>query len=183
MRVISGVKKGFKLAAGNTGKIRPTTDRTRKVIFDVIGERIHKSIVLDVFAGSGSLGIEALSRGAAKVTFIEKSRYAISVLQRNLQKTGFQSEAVIFSSPADQALKTLARSTFKFDLIFADPPYHQSLAQSTISAVEEYDLLVNQGWLVLEHSKRNESELSAARMNLAKRTKQGETMVSFYRNV
>ncbi len=182
MRVISGVKKGFKLAAGNTAKIRPTTDRTRKVIFDVIGE-IHKSIVLDVFAGSGSLGIEALSRGAAKVTFIEKSRYAISVLQRNLQKTGFQSEAVIFGSPADQALKTLARSTFKFDLIFADPPYHQSLAQSTISAVEEYDLLVNEGWLVLEHSKRNESELSAARMNLAKRTKQGETLVSFYRNV
>jgi 16S rRNA (guanine(966)-N(2))-methyltransferase RsmD len=183
MRVIAGAKRGLRLTSVSSSQVRPTTDRTKKVIFDVLGDSIRSTVILDAFAGCGSLGIEALSRGAGQAVFIENDRRALSVLKKNLEKADLLSEARIFTTAVTEALRILAESTSKFDFIFADPPYHQSLAQTTISDIERYGLLEQGGWLILEHETRQCLDLSATDLSLLKQKKHGETSVSFYRYV
>ncbi|MCG8608164.1 16S rRNA (guanine(966)-N(2))-methyltransferase RsmD [bacterium] len=186
MRVIAGAKRGLRLrtvSSVSSGQIRPTSDRTKKVIFDVLGDSIRNAVILDAFAGCGSLGIEALSRGAGQAVFIEKNRQALFALRKNLEKTDLLSEARIFATTVAEALRILAESTSKFDFIFADPPYYQSLAQTTIADVEHYKLLEQGGWLILEHETRPSLDFRVADLILLKQKKHGDTSVSFYRYV
>lgn len=125
MRVISGSAKGRRLRAGRSREMRPTTDRVRQVIFDVLGDRVEGARVLDLFAGSGALAIEALSRGAREAVLVEMDREACSVILQNLEATRLRGQAQIRRA---DAVRWLARKAHEpFDLAFLDPPYDRGL--------------------------------------------------------
>jgi 16S rRNA (guanine(966)-N(2))-methyltransferase RsmD len=183
MRVVAGIKRGFKLAAVTKGTIRPTSERTKQVIFNVLKDALPNSVVLDIFAGSGSLGIEALSRGAAKAIFIESEMAAIKLLIDNLKKTGFFEQAEIFKTTAEKAVKKLSELNIQFDLIFADPPYEGTLAHDTVGRIQDAKLLKSGGWLAIEHSSRTQLTPAAGNLVLKKQKQHGDSTVSFYQYV
>ncbi|MCH7679456.1 16S rRNA (guanine(966)-N(2))-methyltransferase RsmD [candidate division KSB1 bacterium] len=183
MRIIAGSKKGIHLASFKNRAVRPTTDRTKEVIFNVLRNYIEGSLVLDIFSGTGSLGIEALSRGAAKAVFIDNDRNAQKILQDNLNRSGFLEFSEIITLPATHGLKKLSNANQKFDLIFADPPYKGSLAKETIQLLEHYDLIASEGWLTMEHSDKTNLVNIAENYTLQSQRRQGDTQLSFYQNV
>ena len=153
MRVIAGSAGGIPLKVPQ-GDTRPTTDRTREALFSALGDAVTNARVLDLFAGSGALGIEALSRGAASAVFVEQNRAAIEVLRQNLQKTRLE-QGTLRQMEVFRSLADLARSGQTFDLIFADPPYTHSSRDTDFSRalLESTDLprlLAPEGLWVLE---------------------------------
>ncbi|MEO7504919.1 MAG: 16S rRNA (guanine(966)-N(2))-methyltransferase RsmD [Sphingomicrobium sp.] len=166
MRVVAGAWRGRKLVAPPGDATRPTADRTRETLFSMLVSRLgafDDLRVADLFAGSGALGLEALSRGAASVTFVEQARAAIQAIEANLAALGATPRATI---RAASALK-LPRGE-RFDLVFADPPYADGAGQSVIAAVASSGWLAPGGWLAIETA-RDEAldpapfELDAAR--------------------
>ncbi len=132
MRIISGDSKGRKLAGPKTQSIRPTSDRVKESIFNILQHDVEERAVLDLFAGTGSLGIEALSRGAKRAFFVEKGRQAVALIQRNLAACGFSAEAEIFPKEVHRALGILMGREEIFDLILMDPPYQKGLIENTL---------------------------------------------------
>jgi 16S rRNA (guanine966-N2)-methyltransferase len=125
MRVISGIAKGRRLRATSAPEMRPTTDTARRTIFDILGDVPRDARVLDLFAGAGTLGIEALSRGARECQFVERDRAACSVILQNLEATGLRSNARIMRADVPRMLAK--RPETAFDLVFLDPPYDAGL--------------------------------------------------------
>lgn len=180
MRVIAGKKKGLKLVAFDNCVIRPTSDRTKELIFNVLRGDVSGAHILDVFAGTGSLGIEALSRGAVKAIFIENNRIAQRILQRNLEKTGFSDRSELVRVAVRPGLRRLHKERLKFDVILADPPYNGNLAVETLALVRRFELLAEHGWLVIEHSIRKAHLDPDGHYVLRSWKKQGESVVSFF---
>ena len=183
MRIIAGTKKGIRLTSFKNRSVRPTTDRTKEVIFNVLRNHIEGSLVLDIFSGTGSLGIEALSRGAAKAVFIDNDRNAQKILQDNLGKSDFCEFSELINLSAKHGLKKLSNANQKFDLIFADPPYKGDLAKEAIQLIEYYDLLGSDGWLTIEHSDKTNLVKVSEKYTLQSLRRQGDTQLSFYQNV
>lgn len=181
MRVIAGIAKGRRLVAPKGTDTRPTSDRVKEAIFNIIGPEVTDANVLDVFAGTGNLGIEALSRGAKEAYFIDSSTTAIGALNKNLEATGLKERAVVIKADAEKALKRLAKEARKFDLIFLDPPYRISvLFLDAILFILASDLLVSEGLLILESDSR--SEVRAVEGLQVESTRiYGDTAVTFYR--
>lgn len=179
-RVIAGVRKGFKLATYKSPFVRPTADRTKQVIFDVLSRFIPGSLVLDIYSGTGGLGIEALSRGARGAIFIESNPKVCEILNQNLSKTGFVELSEVMNLKASSALRALAQRGAQFEIILADPPYKGTLAQETLTAVEEYKILKEQGWLALEHSARTALAEETGALVLKARKQHGDSAISFY---
>lgn len=125
MRVTSGIARGVPLRVPAGGDVRPTTDMTRKTIFDIIGDRVVDATVIDLFAGSGALGIEALSRGATHVVFVEQNREACSTIQSNLVATKLGAHATVRRSDVVRVVAGVSETAF--DLAFLDPPYRRGL--------------------------------------------------------
>jgi 16S rRNA (guanine966-N2)-methyltransferase len=169
LRVCGGKNRSIRLECPSSG-VRPTTDRVKEAIFSVLVNNLHDVQVLDLFAGSGSLGIEAISRGASRVTFVEKSRECIDVIKRNLKTIDASEKAVVVKADAEQFIK---KCTTFFDLIFMDPPYHKGLATELSTHV--YNLLKVGGILVVEHSPRDEIPLEAW-----KSKQYGDTSISYF---
>ncbi len=169
IRVCGGRYRSIRLKCPSS-RVRPTTDRVKEAIFSVLVHDLHDAMVLDLFAGSGSFGIEAISRGAAQVTFIEKTKECIIVIEKNLETIDAREKAIIIKADARTFIK---KCTSLFDLIFMDPPYHKGLA--TELAPHVYTLLKVGGILVIEHSPREEIPL------VAWKTKQyGDTSISYF---
>ena len=122
MRVIAGTAGGMALRAPRDPGTRPVTDRVKETLFGILGERVLDALVLDLYAGSGALGIEALSRGAARATFVERGREAVAAIRHNLSKTGLEPSATVFGQ---DVMRFLAHPTADgpYDLVFVDPPY------------------------------------------------------------
>jgi 16S rRNA (guanine966-N2)-methyltransferase len=125
MRVIAGSAKGFGLAAPKHLGLRPTPERVKEAIFSSLAARVPGARVLDLFAGTGAFGIEALSRGAESAVFVEKDGRAMALVAENLRKTRLGERARMFRDDARHAIEVLAREGAAFDLVFADPPYHK----------------------------------------------------------
>ncbi|HEY3373997.1 MAG TPA: 16S rRNA (guanine(966)-N(2))-methyltransferase RsmD [Candidatus Aquicultor sp.] len=181
MRVIAGSAKGRRLAAPKGMSIRPTADRVKESIFNIVGQEVVDAVVLDVFAGTGNLGIEALSRGADKAYFIDSSDEAIATIKKNLDNTGFIDKAVIMKSQAERAVKQLAAEALTFDLIFLDPPYRISV--SFLDAILfnlACQALRPDGLLVLEHDAKGEVRGIEGLVLISTRL-YGDTAVSLYR--
>ena len=151
MRVISGSAKGHKLFSPVGKQTRPTSDFVKENIFNIIGDAIVGTNFLDVFAGSGAVGIEALSRRARTVTFVDSSQKAVELIKRNLDKTGLKQNAVVIKAEAVAAIKKLSGQTF--DIIFMDPPYFEDFVDKTLNAIVEADILADDGFIVLEAAK------------------------------
>lgn len=153
MRVVSGIFKGRKLFAPEDNSVRPTTDRIKETLFNILSSKdcVGEISVLDLFGGSGALGIEALSRGAKKVVFIDKSVESIRLIKQNLSHVKADEKTYeTFCVDYEFALKKLKDK--EFDLIFADPPYSAGLENSIIKKVADYGVLSKNGVLVIERS-------------------------------
>lgn len=124
MRIIAGQFKGRRLWCPNRRGVRPTSERVREAVFDALGSHVQSSLVLDIFAGTGALGLEALSRGASKVFFVEKNRSAVQIIQRNVGELGVADLVSVKVCGAVEAINVFDRSEETFTLIFMDPPYN-----------------------------------------------------------
>ncbi|GAB4169858.1 MAG: 16S rRNA (guanine(966)-N(2))-methyltransferase RsmD [Geothermobacteraceae bacterium] len=157
MRIISGTARGHRLATFSTQTIRPTPDRVREAVFNMLVSRIGPLDglrVLDLFAGSGAMGIEALSRGADYAVFVDPAREAGRLIERNLRHCRLEGRARLIQRAAASALTELGSE--HFDLVFLDPPYHSRLAGELIEALTSRDLLSPGAWLVVETDSKEE---------------------------
>lgn len=158
MRIISGKARGHRLATFKGKEVRPTPDRVREAVFNMLTSRVgplEGMRVLDLFAGSGAMGIEALSRGAQWAVFVDAGREAADLIRRNLQHCRLENQARLVHSDAKFALAGLAGE--KFDLVFLDPPYHSGLAAQLLPELLSKNLLAAKAWVVVETDRREES--------------------------
>jgi 16S rRNA (guanine966-N2)-methyltransferase len=155
MRVVAGTARGLRLDVPPGREVRPTADRVREAMFSALGERVHGATALDLFGGSGALGIEALSRGAALAVIVELKRRAAEVIAANIARTGQNERARLIRGDAMKVIPSLAAEGLVFDLVFVDPPYAGDLAVRALAAVVEAGLLGEGGVAVVEHDRRN----------------------------
>ena len=179
MRIIAGALKGRVLAPVK-GRTRPTAARVREAIFNILGPVVLEARVLDLFAGTGALGIEALSRGAAAAVFVEDHPEALKGLRRNLESLGLLERSQVLPLPVTAALKKLVAQRQRFGLVFLDPPYGGGVAQATLTALAASGLILPQAWVVAEHSRRE--NLPEVIGGLAQQTlrRYGDTQVAIY---
>lgn len=147
MRIISGVARGTKLYTLDGENTRPTLDRVKEPLFSIIQSEIKDSIILDLFSGSGALALEALSRGAKKAILCDKSRDAIEVIKKNINKTHFEDKTKVLCMDYKKCLESLEE---KSDLIFVDPPYKLNIAVKAIGIILEKQLLSKDGLIIIE---------------------------------
>ena len=160
MRVITGSARGMTLKTLDGISTRPTTDRIKETLFNVIQSDIAGSRVLDLFAGSGALGIEALSRGAEKAVFVDKSSEAVSCISRNLRKTRFDGadRSLVLQCEFDRAVMRLSDRKESFDLIFIDPPYGLGLEYQSLMKLFDAGLIEDDALVVVEEAKEHDPE-------------------------
>lgn len=180
MRVISGTAKGCKLNSIDDLATRPTLDRVKEPLFSIIQAHLPKANVLDLFAGSGALGIEALSRGAIHCTFCDKSYKSIQMLRKNIERTRMESKSTILNKDYKKCLEELEET---FDIIFIDPPYKQDIAVDAIKRMIQLKRLAKDGIIILEtdEEERELEELEKIEVEVYDRRKYGRVKLLFIR--
>jgi len=184
MRVIAGKYRGLRLRTLKGGNLRPTTDQMRETLFDVLGPSVENAAFLDAYAGTGAVGIEALSRGARDVVFIEHHRAAAQLIRQNLAALKIDTGYALLTCGVLKGLERLERDGERFDVIFLDPPYeeireyHQTLRQLARSA-----LLQPASVVVAEHSRHVELEENYLTLHRARLLRHGDAQLAFYRRV
>jgi len=153
MRIISGTNKGKKLYAPEGMSVRPTSDKIKQAIFNIFGFIDEESTVLDLFAGSGNVGIEFLARGVKECYFVDASHKSLSFVRKNIELCNFQDRSKIIQSDYEKAIINLSKLNHKFDYIFADPPYDLLCSTNIAEKVFEYNLLAEGGMLIIESDK------------------------------
>jgi len=176
VRIIAGKFKRRVIRMARGQEIRPTTDRVRQAVFDTLAVRIDFAdlVVLDLFAGSGILGIEALSRGAAHCTFVENNRSAVQGIAQSIKTLHLDDQTQIMNM---DAMRFLSQTTVQYDLIFADPPYNFQHHQELLEKIFSHNLLSDIGYVVMEHHKR---ENFSQRTEFLFQKEFGKTVVSFF---
>lgn len=152
MRVVAGLYKGHALKAVPGYSTRPTTDKVKEAIFNMIGPFFEGGTALDLFGGSGGLGIEALSRGIDKVIFVDRDGKAIQTIKANLASCRLEDRAEVYRNDAERALKAIKKRELTVDLLLLDPPYKAQKLKALIETVSEENLLAKTGIIVAEHS-------------------------------
>ncbi len=182
MRVIAGSAKGRRLAAGRGLAVRPTADKVKGALFNILASRftLESAHLLDLFAGSGALGIEALSRGATAVTFVEQSTTSARVLRDNLQRCGFSERARVLQLSVQRALAQLSRAGTCFDGVFADPPYGQGLVERTLMDLAAHGSTKPGGWVVVEHHVDEAPAAAYAPLRLTQARRYGKTGLALF---
>lgn len=177
MRVIGGDKRGKTIYAPKSRQIRITADRIKESLFDILPP-MEGMTFLDLYAGTGNIGIEALSRGARKVVFIERAPLHFQTLKRNLDVCGFQSGYVTIRGNIERGVKLLEKEGEKFDVIFVDPPYERGLIAKSLSLLAVAELLKKNGIVAVEHSVREEVAGNDM-FTLTDQRRYGDTVLSF----
>lgn len=176
MRIISGTKRGMILKAPEGTDTRPTSDRTRESLFNIIAPYIAECNFLDLFSGSGAVGTEALSRGAKSAYFVENSSF--DIIEYNLKKSDFVSKSKIFKCDVFSFLNT---SSDKFDLIFADPPYHKGYIEKTLEIISTRSILKDGGIFIAECDYNETMPEETAGLTLYDKRKYGRAILNFYK--
>lgn len=178
MRVIAGKAKSRKLRSVPGDTTRPITDRVKESLFNILGSEIVEALFLDLFAGTGSVGIEALSRGARRAVFVERNRRAIEVIKENLKLTGLAAQAEVIR---DDVFRFLAREPAeRFDLIYIAPPQYEGLWSKTLLALDGKGFLTEGGLAIAQIYPKEYRDLELTSLGLMDQRKYGSTMLCFY---
>jgi 16S rRNA (guanine(966)-N(2))-methyltransferase RsmD len=193
MRVVAGALKGRRLDAPSWPGLRPTSDKLRETLFNILAPRIEGARVLDGYAGTGALGIEALSRGARTVVFVERDRRAQALIERNLARCGIANGYAIIRATVSRALETL-RGEAPFGIVLLDPPYdsapsaraaarndgraHSETLDAVLAAAG--NVMAPGALLVLEHARRRDAPATAARLVRSREVMSGDSALAFY---
>ena len=181
MRIIGGERKGRVITMPKGVAVRPTQDRVREAVFNIIREVVPGSCALDLFAGSGAFGMEALSRGAESAIFIDNNTECIKVIKHNLALLGYDApRAQVFKKDGIKVLEAFAEQNIKFDLVFMDPPYYMDLAKNALIKIGSYDILSQHSFIIIEHSKKDDLPEKSSNLRLFKRKNYGDTAISLY---
>jgi 16S rRNA (guanine(966)-N(2))-methyltransferase RsmD len=180
MRVIGGTAKGRRLEAPRGRRVRPTLDRVREALFDILSSDVPGTRFLDLFAGTGANGIEALSRGAEQATFVDADTTVLAVLRRNLQHTGFADRARCLRLTLPTGLRDFGRAHGSFGIVFMDPPREFSEIGAMLDSIRRQGIVCPEGVLVAEHDSRTPVGEREG-WHRARRAVYGETALSFFR--
>ncbi len=156
-------------------------DKVKGAVFNIIAPRIHNSVVLDLFSGSGSIGIEALSRGASKAVFVDNSRKSVNIIKENLIHTKLIDKSVIINEDVQKACDILSKKLVKFNIIFMDPPYNKKFVEKTLIFLSSSDILYRDGIIIVEHSKEDELPKVVGNLERVRDKRYGITIISFYK--
>jgi 16S rRNA (guanine(966)-N(2))-methyltransferase RsmD len=195
MRVIAGTFRSRRLHTPRGTALRPTSDRLRETLFNILGSAVEDAVFVDAFAGTGAVGIEALSRGARQCIFIEQHRASIALLRRNLESLGlamrrdvtsptttFPGTAELLAQDVIQGLKRLVARRIRSEIVFADPPYADHAAyDDVLDLLGRSELLARDGVAVLEHSRRHSLPTVVGHIERTRVVEQGDAALSFYR--
>ena len=183
MRIVAGKFKGRRLKTLKGLDVRPTADRVKESLFRILSEQVVDADFLDLCAGTGNVGLEALSQGAKSTTFVDSNYHCIRIIESNLEMCGFDRkhpQVKLIHTDARKALTRLSKRKTKFDLIYFDPPYVSKIHESCVKQIGETNLLSTVGVLVIEHRTVQEP-LILDELILSRQERYGDTMLSFYR--
>ncbi|MBQ9852321.1 MAG: 16S rRNA (guanine(966)-N(2))-methyltransferase RsmD [Ruminiclostridium sp.] len=178
MRVITGIARGRRLKEPNGMETRPTTDRVKEGIFSSIQFEVEGRKVLDLFGGTGQMGIEALSRGAAHCTFVDLQKQAVAIIRENVNSTGFADQSTVIQG---DALAYLSRCREKFDLIFLDPPYESGLLEKAMELITTIDIVSENGIIVCENGSKSGWPMVEEPYRMQKEYRYGKIRTALYR--
>lgn len=180
LRVIGGEAKGRKLNILKGMSVRPTGDKVKGALFNILREEIAGAEVLDLFAGAGNLGLEALSRGAKRVVFVDKRAVCAGIIRKNLARLDFQDRAEVYEEEAVRAVRRLAQRGREVAIVFVDPPYGSDLAEETLGSLAESHLVKDEGIVVVEHYWKRIMPGGVGGLKLVRDERYGDTALSFY---
>ena len=184
MRVISGLRKGHKLKTPKGTDVRPTEDRVKESLFNILKNIDQNSIILDGFAGSGSIGIEFLSRGAKLCYFIDRSAESIKSIEENLTHTKLKENGIVIKRDLLLMIKDFKKDNIKFDYIYLDPPFNQlNLVKDVLNEISLNDILNINGKIIIEHEKELELEEKLYNFEKTDHRKYGSKIITFYRKI
>lgn len=180
LRIIGGRLKGRKLAAFRGQSVRPTSDRVRESLFNILSVAWEGKEVLDLFAGTGGLGIEAISRGACRVVFIENHPNAIHVLEKNIAALNLSSCSEVLKYSVEKGISQVGKAGRTFDVIFLDPPYSGGLADTSLRLIGSSDILAKGGVVVVEHQGKEVLSERYQKLSMRDQRTYGKTGISFF---
>jgi len=180
MRIIAGEFKSRKLNFPKTPLTRPMTDKARETLFNIIGDFADGKRVLDLYSGSGSVGCEAISRGALDVTFVDQADWATKVIRQNLKSLNIEQKADILQSEVLRAIKKLDKNGSRFSLVFVDPPYNQGLVKKTLILLDQSAIVAPFAQVCVGHSKQEQLPETLEFLKLARTKQIGQSYLSFY---
>lgn len=177
MRIITGTYKGRKLESPVGYDVRPTSDKVKESVFNLLMNDIWGSVCIDLFAGTGGLGLEALSRGAERCYFCDNSRESLELVKRNVRKCGAEQQSVILAGDYSRALPKIRE---KAGVIFLDPPYDSGIYEKCLRLIDSLDLLEREGIIVAEHDAGDLLPQEIGRLERVKERKYGRVKISIY---
>ena len=179
MRIIAGEFRSRKLAFPKTKLTRPMMDRMKESVFSILGETLEGAAVLDLFAGSGSLGLEALSRGAREVVFVENGAWAVETIRDNLKSLALTQKALVINQDVSLALARLQRDGKSFKIIFLDPPYNEGLVKKILIQLERSDIVSALTQIILHHSRQEKLPETLEKLEVLREKRFGQACLSF----
>jgi 16S rRNA (guanine(966)-N(2))-methyltransferase RsmD len=178
IRIISGIYKGRRLKLVPSTSVRPMQDKVKGALFNIVGDRLHGSVCLDGFAGTGSVGLEALSRGADTCVFVDEFYPSIKVIKQNVAKCGAEEKSVVIHKEFNRAVIDLAKQGVRFDVIFLDPPYRLLEERNPLKVIRKRGLLKPGGLIVLRHYFKIKPKLGD--FTLDRRVKLGDDILALF---
>lgn len=183
MRIISGTMRGRNIKTPTGETTRPTADRVKESVFNIISKRLYNSVVLDMFSGSGNIGIEAISRGSSQCVFIEKDPSSYKILMENIESLGIKDKTMLFNGDSFLTLGLLNKKGMKFDLIFLDPPYFKNLIPKAVESINKYGLLNEGGIIISEYDSTESIDEKIGNLGIYRSEKYGRIKISFWKEV
>jgi 16S rRNA (guanine966-N2)-methyltransferase len=177
MRVSGGSGRGRRLKVPAGDRVRPTSDKVKQALFNILGAKVEGAVFLDLFAGTGSIGIEALSRGAGRTVFIDDARRSLDAVRHNIEQAGFGELAQVTASKAETFVR---KALDRFDIVYVDPPYTTEI-KPLLELISGSGLLAPGAVVVAEHFKKQPSVKAAGMLVLYRETVYGDTVLAFYR--
>lgn len=183
MRVIAGTVKGRKLKSLKGMKTRPTLDYVKEAVFNVLGSRVLDAAFLDLFAGTGAIGIESLSRGAKICYFNDKERSAKGLIEQNLQDCRLQDKSRVYCLDALRFVRYIKNKAIQFDLVYIDPPYETNLHEQIMRELAESGVLRNNALVIVETDSKKDMPAACSRLSLLRSNRYGDTMIWYYQYI